>query len=69
MADDLETALHQLVAEGETWKQRCEKTAELFDGKTKLSAKLRKQAKDTAAQLQTMAKAVQDVAKTLVALK
>ena len=68
VADDLETALHQLVAEGETWQKRCEMTANLIAGKAKISAKLRKQAKDTAAQLQTMAKAVQDAAKTLAAL-
>ena len=67
IADDLETALHQLVAEGETWKQRCEMTAELVAAK-KVSAKLRKQAKETAAQLQVMAKAVEEVAKTLAAL-
>ena len=69
VADDLETALHQLVAEGETWQQRCEKTAELIAGKAKISAKLREQAKETADELQAMAKAVQSVAKTLAAVK
>ena len=69
VADDLETALHQLVAEGENWKQRCEMTAEHITGKAKISAKLQGQAKETAAQLQAMAKAVQGVAKRLAALK
>lgn len=69
VADDLDAALRQLVAEGENWQQRCEMTAEQIVGKAKISAKLRDQAKGTAAQLQAMAKAVQDVAKTLAALK
>jgi len=68
IADDAETALRQLVAEGETWQQRCERTAEQFAGKGRISAKLRKRAKDTATELQAMAKAVQDVAKTLAGL-
>jgi len=69
VADDLETALHQLVAEGETWKQRCDMTANLIAGKAKIPAKLREQAKETADELQAMAKAVQGVAKTLAALE
>jgi hypothetical protein len=69
VADDPDAALRQLVAEGETWKQRCEKTAEQIVGKAKISAKLREQAKETAAQLQATIKVAQGVAKTLATLK
>ena len=68
VADDPDAALRQLVAEGETWKQRCEMTSNLIAGKSKISAKLRDQAKETADELQATAKVVQGVAKTLAAL-
>jgi hypothetical protein len=69
IADDPSTALRQLVAEGETWKQRCQKTADLIAGKAKISAKLRDQIQETAGELQAMAKAVQGVAKRLAGLE
>jgi len=69
VSDDPGTALRHLVAEGETWKQRCEKTAEQISNKAKMSAKLREQAQDTAAALQATIKVIQGVAKGLAALK
>ena len=65
---DPATALRKLVAEGQSWQQRCEKTAELIANK-KISGKLREQARETAAELQATIKAVQGVAKTLAGLK
>jgi len=69
IADDLGTALRQLVAEGGTWQQRCEMTADLLAGKTKISAKLREQARDAAGELQAVVKVVQGVARRLAALE
>jgi len=68
IADDLGTALRQLVAEGETWQQRCEMTADQIAGK-KISAKLREHAQETAGELQAVVKVVQGVARRLAALE
>ena len=65
---DPATALRKLVAKGQTWQQRCEKTADLLAGK-RISAKLREQAQETATELQATVEAVQGVAKTLAGLR
>ena len=65
--DNLESALRQLLGEGEIWKSRCELIAEKLEGPKKFSAKLQGQVQEAAPKLRAIAKTAQEVAQQLEA--